>query len=79
VFDPVARVINRSDMPPHALRHTAASLANAVHTLLGHESATMTLDLYGHLFADQLDEGFRRDGALESSLGINMQRRCVRT
>jgi hypothetical protein len=22
----------------------------------GHKSATMTLDLYGHLFADQLDE-----------------------
>ena len=24
--------------------------------MLGHKSATMTLDLYGHLFADQLDE-----------------------
>jgi hypothetical protein len=27
-----------------------------VQTMLGHKSATMTLDLYGHLFADQLDE-----------------------
>jgi hypothetical protein len=50
-------------MTPHALRHTAASLAIAaganvkvVQTMLGHTSATMTLDLYGHLFENQLDE-----------------------
>lgn len=50
-------------MHPHALRHTAASLAIAsganvkvVQQMLGHKSATMTLDLYGHLFGDQLDE-----------------------
>ncbi len=50
-------------MHPHALRHTAASLAIAsganvkvVQQMLGHKSATMTLDLYGHLFPDQLDE-----------------------
>jgi hypothetical protein len=24
--------------------------------MLSHKSATMTLDLYGHLFSDQLDE-----------------------
>ena len=24
--------------------------------MLGHKSATMTLDLYGHLFPDQLDQ-----------------------
>lgn len=48
---------------PHELRHTAASLAIAsganvrvVQQMLGHKSATMTLDLYGHLFGDQLDE-----------------------
>ncbi|MHB8188622.1 MAG: tyrosine-type recombinase/integrase, partial [Dermatophilaceae bacterium] len=48
---------------PHELRHTAASLAIAsganvkvVQQMLGHKSATMTLDLYGHLFEDQLDE-----------------------
>ena len=48
---------------PHALRHTAASLAIAsganvkvVQQMLGHKSATMTLDLYGHLFPDQLDQ-----------------------
>jgi integrase len=50
-------------LTPHKLRHTAASLAIAsganvkvVQQMLGHKSATMTLDLYGHLFGDQLDE-----------------------
>jgi integrase len=45
------------------LRHTAASLAIAtgadakvVQTMLGHKTATMTLNLYGHLFPDQLDD-----------------------
>ncbi|WP_079053018.1 tyrosine-type recombinase/integrase [Streptomyces phaeochromogenes] len=48
---------------PHKLRHTAASLAIAagadvkvVQTMLGHKSAAMTLDVYGHLWPDRLDE-----------------------
>lgn len=48
---------------PHKLRHTAASLAIAagadvkvVQLMLGHKSAAMTLDVYGHLFPDRLDE-----------------------
>ncbi|MGP4091501.1 tyrosine-type recombinase/integrase, partial [Streptomyces sp. KR55] len=48
---------------PHKLRHTAASLSIAsgadvkvVQTMLGHKSAAMTLDTYGHLFPDRLDE-----------------------
>lgn len=47
---------------PHEFRHTAASLAIAsgadvkvVQEMLGHKSATMTQDLYGHLFPDRLD------------------------
>ncbi len=62
-FDPAVRASGLDGLTPHALRHTAASLAIAgganvkvVQTMLGHKSATMTLDLYGHLFADQLDE-----------------------
>ncbi|MEU3195062.1 tyrosine-type recombinase/integrase [Streptomyces sp. NPDC006992] len=50
-------------LTPHKLRHTAASLAiasgadvNVVQTMLGHKSATLTLDVYGHLFPDRLDE-----------------------
>jgi Site-specific recombinase XerD len=63
VFDPAVRVTGPDGLTPHALRHTAASLAIAsganvkiVQTMPGHKSATMTLDLYGHLFGDQLDE-----------------------
>ena len=48
---------------PHELRHTAASLAIAygadikvVQQMLGHASATMTMDTYGHLFENRLDE-----------------------
>ena len=51
------------DLYPHELRHTAASLAIAsgadvkvVQQMLGHGSATMTLDTYGHLFENRLDE-----------------------
>jgi integrase len=46
----------------HDLRHTAASLSIAsgasvklVQRQLGHRSATLTLDTYSHLFADDLD------------------------
>ena len=47
----------------HELRHTAASLMIAsganvktVQAQLGHKTATMTLDQYGHLFPDDLDD-----------------------
>jgi len=43
----------------HDLRHTAASLliaagadVKAVQVILGHSTATMTMDLYGHLFSE---------------------------
>src|SRR5664279_4540135 len=62
-FEPAVKAAGLPRITPHALRHTAASLAIAagvnvkvVQTMLGHKSATMTLDLYEHLFADQLDE-----------------------
>lgn len=62
VFDEAAAAVGLDGLTPHALRHTAASLAIAagadvkvVQQMLGHKSATMTLDLYGHLFPDRLD------------------------
>jgi integrase len=62
VFDRAAEAVGLDGLTPHALRHTAASLAIAagadvkvVQQMLGHKSATMTLDLYGHLFPDRLD------------------------
>ena len=66
---------------PHALRHTAASLAIAggahvkvVQTMLGHQSATMTLDLYGHPLADQLDEVA---DAMDAAPAAGMARRAA--
>ncbi|HEU5043700.1 MAG TPA: site-specific integrase [Nocardioidaceae bacterium] len=62
-FDSAAAAIGLPGLHPHELRHTAASLAIAagadvkvVQQMLGHSSATMTLDTYGHLFDDRLDE-----------------------
>jgi integrase len=46
----------------HDLRHTCASLAisaganvKVVQKLLGHKTAVLTLNRYGHLFPDDLD------------------------
>lgn len=48
-------------LTPHELRHTAASLAitaganiKTLQRMLGHSSAALTLDRYGHLFDDDL-------------------------
>jgi integrase len=65
VFDRavVAAGLGNLGITPHKLRHTAASLAIAagadvkvVQLMLGHKSAAMTLDVYGHLWPDRLDE-----------------------
>lgn len=60
--DGVRHQVFTGHLHPHELRHTAASLAIAsgadvkvVQQMLGHKSATMTLDQYGHLFGDRLD------------------------
>jgi integrase len=67
---------------PHELRHTAASLAIAagasvkgVQAILGHASATLTLDRYGHLFGDELDAvaerlQLHRESALRTQCGL---------
>jgi integrase len=61
-FDRAAELIGLEGLHPHELRHTAASLAIAsgadvkvIQQMLGHASAAMTLDQYGHLFGDRLD------------------------
>jgi len=62
VFDPAAAAVGLPGLTPHELRHTAASLAiasgasvKAVQRMLGHASASMTLDTYAGLFEDDLD------------------------
>ena len=58
----------------HDLRHTAASLAisaganvKAVQTMLGHQSAALTLDTYADLFPDDLE---RVADALDAARGV---------
>lgn len=67
----------------HQLRHTAASLmiASGAHVKtiqrqLGHKSATMTLDNYGHLFDDDLDGVADRMGAGFRIAAANAAARC---
>lgn len=50
-------------LPPHDLRHTAASIAvhaganvKALQRMLGHRQASMTLDVYADLFDSDLDD-----------------------
>lgn len=60
-FDKGCALAGINDLTPHGLRHTCASLAisaganvKVVQRLLGHATAAMTLDKYGHLFDDDL-------------------------
>lgn len=78
VFDRAARTAALERLTPHGLRHTAASLAitsgadvKVVEQMLGHASATMTLDLYGHLYGDRLDEVADRMDALRTARGLS--------
>ena len=70
VFNPAATKAGVAGLAPHELRHTCASLAirsrasiKTVQRLLGHATATMTLDNYGHLYPDELDEVAREMGS----------------
>ncbi|MCD2105302.1 site-specific integrase [Rhodococcus erythropolis] len=75
VFNTAATKVGLDGLVPHELRHTAAPLAIAaganvkvVQQLLGHKTATLTLDRYGHLFADDLDTvAAALDAAAEAS------------
>ncbi len=71
VFDPAATRAGLKGLAPHELRHTCASLAirnarasiKAVQTMLGHKTATMTLDTYGSLYEGDLDDVAVRMGS----------------
>jgi integrase len=60
-FDKACAEVGIEGLVPHGLRHTTASLAisaganvKVVQRMLGHATAAMTLDLYGHLLDDDL-------------------------
>ncbi len=65
------------DFKLHELRHTAASLAiqaganiKALQNMLGHESAGLTLDRYGHLYPSDVD-------AVGVAMNALLTRKCV--
>jgi integrase len=76
VWNDACTSVGLEGLVPHELRHTAASLAIAsgasvkgVQAMLGHASATLTLDRYGHLFRDELEGVAKRlDAAARASL-----------
>lgn len=65
------------DLDTHELRHTAVSWAigaganvKTVQRMVGHKSAAMTLDVYGHLWDDDLDRvAEAMDAFLEAQRG----------
>lgn len=68
-FDKACAAAKIDGLTPHGLRHTCASLAirsganiKVVQRMLGHKTAAMTLDLYGHLYTDDLDDVAARLG-----------------
>jgi integrase len=80
-FRPAVRAAGLpEDLRVHDLRHTAASLAireNAsvkiVQAMLGHRSATQTLDRYGHLYPSDLDAlAERLDQAYTAAAGTEV-------
>jgi integrase len=63
VWDKVRGATGIPDFDTHELRHTAVSWAihsganvKTIQAMVGHASAAMTLDVYGHLWSDELDE-----------------------
>jgi integrase len=61
VWKPATEAIGRPYIGVHVLRHTCASLLiaqgapiKAIQAQLGHRSAELTLDRYGHLYPDQV-------------------------
>lgn len=75
VWVPAITKTGQENLRIHDLRHTAASLMiatgvtiKAVQNQLGHKTATMTLDRYGHLYTDEIDAlGLALDKAISAS------------
>lgn len=75
VWIPAVKAAGVDGLTIHGLRHTAASLyisagtpPKVVQRVLGHASITITMDLYGHLYADEMDTWAERlDEAAQQS------------
>ena len=87
VRDEHGDLIPTTDFPiisAHDLRHTAASLMissgasiKAVQRQLGHKSAAMTLDTYGHLYPDDLDALAKSMDGIARTTGIAGSTRAI--
>ena len=74
------------DFKLHELRHTAASLAiqaganiKALQNMLGHESAGLTLDRYGHLYGSDVEAvGVAINALLTRDCGQNVVSKSAR-
>ena len=77
VWLPAVRAAGFDGLTPHGLRHTAASLYIAAGTppkvvqrIMGHASVAFTLDVYGHLYPDEMDIwAARLDGQMWAERG----------
>lgn len=75
-------VLNKAGLPKirfHDLRHTAASLLlnngqgiMAVSKLLGHSKPSVTLDIYGHVYSESMEEVARVMEALVTPTRIQL-------
>jgi integrase len=75
VWNPAVKAADLDGLTPHGLRHTAASLyisagtpPKVVQRILEHASITITLDLYGHLYPDEMDTWADRLGDIAASM-----------
>jgi integrase len=75
IWMPAVRAAGLEGLTPHGLRHTAAFLYIAVGTppkvvqrILGHGSIAITLDLYGHLYPDEMDRWADRLGKIAEQM-----------
>jgi len=87
-WSPAIKDAGLTPLRPHDLRHTCASLAIAagadikvLQRMLGHFSAVLTLDRYGHLFpgqaesvADRLDEMAEAAGIVHRAEVVAIER-----
>jgi len=77
VWGPAVRAAGLEGLTIHGLRHTAASLyisactpPKVVQRILGHASVVMTMDLYGHLYPDEMDTWAARLNEIADRLGV---------
>jgi len=75
IWKPATNAAGLDGLTPPGLRHTAASLYIAAGTppkvvqrILGHASIAITLDLYGHLYPDEMDTWATRLGDIASDV-----------